>query len=126
FLDENLFSDVVVNNILGPVAFYEVELDGQVRLIRMNEQYCRLLGRKTVPMKNESEMIVSEQVMSEHHGSFPHMFDAAFNAPLTGIEDEIHLTKPDGEEIRVKIRLFFLRERFGVRVFYASLSPIGE
>ena len=124
FLDENLFSDVVVNNILGPVAFYEVEQDGTIRLIRMNDQYSKLIGREFVPDDEEAVQLMADRIRPAHHESFGDLFVAAYESPLTGVEDEIDYRQLDDQESHLKIRLFFLRERPDVRVYYASVEKV--
>ena len=43
FLDNNIYSDNMLNNILGPVAFYCLK-DRDVNIIRFNQQFVELLG----------------------------------------------------------------------------------
>ncbi len=125
FLDENLFSDVVVNNILGAVAFYEVEDDGTIRLIRMNKQYSKLIGREFVGEDEENEELLTDAIRPQNYDRFQDMFSAAYMSPLTGTEDILRFTRSDGEEILLHIRLFFLRKRPDVRVYYASIDRIS-
>ena len=124
FLDENLFSDVVVNNILGPVAFYEVEADGTIRLIRMNDQYSKLIGREFVPEDEKEVHLMADRIRPRNHKEFGDLFVAAYESPLTGIEDELDYERLDGEEAHLRIRLFFLRERPDVRIYYANVERI--
>lgn len=124
FLDENLFSDVVINNILGAVAFYEVEKDGTIRLIRMNDQYSKLIGREFEPDDEESVRLMTDRIHPKHYDAFGDLFVAAFDAPLTEIEDEVDYERLDGDKSLLRIRLFFLRERPDVRVYYASVEKV--
>ena len=126
FLDENLFSDVVVNNILGPVAFYEVDMQNAIRLIRMNEQYRKLIGREFVPEDEETAYQIADRIHPEKHEQFLDLFRAAYESPLTGAEDILHYTRNDGKEVALRMRLFFLRKRPDVRVFYASLEKLAD
>ncbi len=124
FLDENLFSDVVVNNILGPVAFYEVEADGTIRLIRMNDQYSKMIGREHMPDNEESVQLLVNSIHPRHHEKFGDLFVAAYEAPLIGAEDEVDYVRQDGTTAQLRIRLFFLRERPDVRIYYANVERI--
>lgn len=121
FLDENLFSDVVINNILGPVAFYEVEGEEIVRLVRMNDQYSRLIGREFVSADEWSQRDMMGRVKPETYGSFMEMFKAAYDKPFDGVEDRLTFGRMDGQEFKASMRLFFLRERANVRVYYANM-----
>ncbi len=126
FLDENLFSDVVINNILGPVAFYEVESDGTIRLIRMNDQYSKLAGREFASAEEWAQRDLLDRVKPKHYDNFPALFEAAYNTQLKGIEDDLVFTRLDGKKVEAMMRLFFLRERPNVRVFYASMVEKDE
>ncbi len=43
FMDTNFITDSMLNNVLGPVAFYEMR-DHQIEITRVNEQYFQLMG----------------------------------------------------------------------------------
>ncbi len=56
FLDGNLFTDTMVNNILGPAAVYDVNMEnGRFEIARINEQGYRLAGLEVLNM-NTSEL----------------------------------------------------------------------
>ena len=42
-MDTNFITDSMLNNVLGPVAFYEMR-DHQIEITRVNEQYFQLMG----------------------------------------------------------------------------------
>ena len=43
FMDTNFITDSMLNNVLGPVAFYEMR-DNQIEITRVNEQYFNLMS----------------------------------------------------------------------------------
>ena len=130
FLDENLYSDVVVNNILGPTAFYEVE-DDEICLVRMNEQYCKLTGlpyhpRKTAEedAKGDNYVLTLEGVHPVDRALFREMIDEAYENPLTGSSRQIRFRVKGGEYNDLRFRLFFLRNRHNTRIYYASIQKL--
>ncbi len=132
FLDENLYSDVVVNNILGPTAFYEVE-DDEICLVRMNEQYCKMTGLSYNPMqvaeadaKGENYVVTLEGIHPEDRERFRMMFEKALVDPLNGTKERIRFLVSDGEYREYRLRLFFLRNRHNTRIYYASIQEIED
>lgn len=124
FLDENLFSDVVVNNILGAVAFYEVE-DDKICLVRMNEQFCKLTGYQfdgaDQPQENKSVFSL-DNIHPEDLDRFKKMIEDAYNDPLNGSSHSIRYQLADGEYESYLLRIFFLRTRHNTRIYYASIA----
>ena len=120
FLDENLFSDVVINNILGAVAFVEMKEDGDVVFIRMNEQYCKLTGREFSPERGSVENSSLDHFSEAERKKVENLCEKAYEFPLTGAEGDVAFIKDDGEEIPVHARVFFLRERPDAKVYYIS------
>ncbi len=132
FLDENLYSDVVVNNILGPTAFYEVE-DDEICLVRMNEQYCKLTGLAYHPeqiaeqdAKGENYIITLEGVHPDDRGTFRKLIEDAYDDPLNGASAHIRFRVKSGDYKDYRMRLFFLRNRHNTRIYYASIMSTED
>lgn len=119
FLDENLFSDVMVNNILGAICFFEMKEDN-VSIIRMNEQYERLTGASELDEDYTTNFVHS--ILPEDRSL---LFDAlrmSMLTPLSATRCDIRYLKPDATILYLHIRLFFLHEKEGRYTFYGAVS----
>ena len=130
FLDENLYSDVVVNNILGPTAFYEVE-DDEICLVRMNEQYCKLTGHAFRPQdvadadaRGDNYPVSLEGIHPDDREGFKQMIEDAYQDPLNGAARLIRYRQADGGYAKYKLRIFFLRNRHNTRIYLASVQTM--
>ena len=90
----------------------------------MNEQYSKLIGRDFAPDGQESVKLMVDRIKPREYKDFSELFTSAYHAPLTGVKDILEFTREDGEVINLQIRLFFLRKRPDVRVYYASVMKI--
>lgn len=119
FLDDNLFNDSMVNNILGPIAFYEMN-DSQITITRVNEQYYRLAGVPEGEVLNYKRRL-SEHVRDDDRGILFTIFEQAYQNKEKGADGHIHFIRMDGVVLWVYMKVFFLKEKEGRRVFYGSL-----
>lgn len=119
FLDSNLFNDNMINNILGPIAFYEMN-DSQITITRVNEQYYRLAGVPEGEVLNYKRRL-SEHVRDDDRGTLFSIFEQAYENKEKGSDGHIHFVRLDGTVLWVYMKVFFLKEKEGRRVFYGSL-----
>lgn len=123
-LEEDIASDAMMNNILGAVAFYEV-YDGQLELLRVNEQYCALTGTSAVELEEQRKFILKDTREEDREHAFG-IFTQAYENPLKGAEGDLRRRKGDGTYMWMHLRVFFLREQDGRRLFYGAVSDISE
>lgn len=123
FLDENVFTDTMVNNIIGAVAFYDVH-DGKVELTRVNEQFYQVMRINNVEFDVFKSYMKDEQY-DEYHKLFQKILNEAYENPVTGAEYNCITKTIDGEDIYLHIRAFFLRESEGHRIFYVGFTDTG-
>ncbi len=121
FLDSNLFDDRMVNNMLGPTAFYEV-YSGQIDITRVNEQYYELTG---VSVSDGKKRKMWNHVRDDDRQLLRATFEQAYADKENGAAANIHYLRMDGKVLYVHIRLFFLREKEGRRIFYGSLTDMA-
>lgn len=119
FLDDNLFSDTMVNNILGAIAFFEME-DEKVSIVRMNEQYYRLTGLDEADGGYRTNFI--NYIMADDRGRLYEALQEARNSGLNAARCDIRYLKPDATILYLHIRLFFLHEKEGKQMFYGAVS----
>ena len=121
FLDENLFDDKMVNNMLGATAFYEVR-DGQIDITRVNEQYYQLTG---ISVSDGKKRKMWNHVRDDDRQLLRATFEQAYADKENGATANIHYLRMDGTVLYVHIKVFFLREKEGRRIFYGSLTDLS-
>ena len=122
FLDDNLFNDTVMNNILGAAAFYEL-YENCIEIVRVNEQYYKLAG---VPFdeKEEYRKRFWNHVVDEDRHMLSAIFEQAYENPGSGADGYIHYLRSDGKMLWVYMKVFFMREKEGRKLFYGSLTDM--
>ncbi len=122
FLDDNLFNDTVMNNILGAAAFYEM-YENCIEIVRVNEQYYKLAG---VPLdeKKEHGKRFWNHVLDDDRHLLGSIFEQAYENQGGGADGYIHYLRTDGKVLWVYIKVFFMREKEGRKLFYGSLTDM--
>ena len=122
FLDTNLFNDVMANNILGPAAFYDL-YENNIEITRVNEQYFRLAGISTQEDEDYRKRFWNH-VRDDDRQQLVNIFEKAYDNPVQGSSGFIHYLRADETVLWVYMRVFFLREKEGHKLFYASLTDM--
>jgi len=124
FLDPNLFNDTMVNNILGAAAFYDM-YENQLEITRVNEQYYKLAGISSIKEENYNKKFWNH-VRDDDRQLLFSIFAQAYENQDGGAQGYIHYLREDGETLWIYIRIFFLREKDGHKLFYGSLTDMTE
>lgn len=119
---ENVFSETMMNNILGGIAFYHVFRD-EVELVRVNEQYYRIMETDPVDLE-ENKMNILRYVYEDDRSTMLHIFQEAYEKTATGAGGEIRRLKGNGKTIWLHIHVFFLKEQDGHRFYYGAVSDV--
>ncbi len=124
FLDPNLFNDTMVNNILGPAAFYDM-YENNIEVVRVNEQYFKLVG---LSEREETDGYKKfwNHVRDDDRQLLFSIFAQSQQHQMEGAQGYIHFVRSDGEILWVYIKVFFLREKGGHKLFYGSLADMTE
>ena len=127
FLDKNVFSDTLLNNILGPAAFYDM-YENNIRITRVNNQYYELLGgtSKSVEEDNPNKRDFLLHVNSEDREKLLQIFERAEQNQSGQASGYIHFVRVDGKMLWMRISIFYLREQDGHRIFYGSLIDLTD
>ena len=125
-LHENTISDRMLSSIIGSVALYSYA-DGDLRLIRGNEAYRRLIAT------------LGEGVNGAEEGGslLPFMHDEDRDALVAAAEETVRSCPDDGVEVVVrrmgtngchwhKMRLFHLNTTNGSATVYGSVTDVTE
>jgi diguanylate cyclase (GGDEF)-like protein len=122
FLDENVFSDTMLNNILGPVAFFL--LHGKtVDIVRYNQQFS---DEVSAPDFIKDPSAAQKLVLPEDVSRFYNLFKLAEVDPLTGASGVIRFVRPSGAVISLQLQLFFLESTENGKRFYGSVRDVTQ
>lgn len=121
-LDSNLFSDSMVNNLLGATAFYDI-YENKIEITRVNDQYYQLTGIASGEDMNYSRKFWNH-VPADEQGELFSIFEQAYENRVKGAQGYVHYMRADGNVLWVHLRVFFIREREGHKLFYSSLTDV--
>ncbi len=123
-LDPSLFNDVTINNILGPIAFYDV-YENELAIVRVNDRYLELAG-VSYKGKEKDYRRFWAHVRSDDRQVLYSIFEQSYNNQTDGAQGYVHFVREDGEVLWILIRLFFLREKNGHKLFFGVLTDMTE
>lgn len=122
FMDGNLFTDTMINNVLGPCAIYDI-YKNQIEVTRVNEQTYRLAGFDASDSKDFSQKVWSN-VRDDDRNVLMGLFDRAYENRPSVAEEYIHYLRVDGKVLWVRARVFFLREKEEHRIYFVGLEDM--
>lgn len=123
FLRTNLFTDSMINEVLGPFAFFEIVRD-KLSVVRVNEQYYRvfsMLGEVT-----EDEIIASVDRLLDNNSDFIEIFNNASSSKSKSSSGCVLYNSPKGTAKKLYFRVFFLHEREGRKLFCSTIWDITD
>ena len=118
FLDKNVYSDTMLNNVIGAVAIYAWH-DDHVDIVRYNQQFYESVN---VPDFQERLENIERFMPPE---DLPKIFAAlkrAMENKLGGSEEILHFYKTDGTLSSYKMRFYHLGKKEDGERFYGSAS----
>ena len=121
FMEGSLFTDTMLNNILGPAAIYDV-YENQIEITRVNEQYYALSGLDALDDNLNKKLWNS--VRDDDRVVLFSLFEAAVDNHPECAEGHIHYLRVDGKVLWVQVRVFFQREKEGHKIFFVLLSDM--
>lgn len=122
-LGEDMFSEIMINNMLGAVAFYDFH-NGKLTLKRYNENYSMLLGDSQ--FKSETDLRFAQHFYPEDKKNIFKMFEDAKRDIHRGAEADICRRRPDGKDMWLHLRTFYLNEQNGHDIYYSSVSDVTD
>ncbi len=123
-LDESIYSDTMLNAILGPVAFYNVH-DGQVDIVRYNEQFYELVG---IPLSSLNERMndIGRFIFPEDREKFMDLLDKAEQDRFNGARGIVRVYLPDGTLTWISLKAYCTGEDKEGKKFYVSMQDVSE
>ncbi len=121
-IDGNLFTDTMINHVLGPAAIYDV-FEQKMEITRVNEQYYQMAGLDVSDNKDMSRK-VWDNVRDDDRPVLLSLFERAFDERPAGAEGNIHYLRVDERVLWLHVKVFFLREKEGHRIYFVSTEDI--
>ena len=120
FLDKNIFSDSMLNNILGPIAFYA--WDGKnTDIVRYNEQFYQAVH---IPEFTERLENIERFVHKDDADKMHRAFKDAIENKLTGSSEVLRFYTPDGTILSFNMRFYHLGNNEGKDRFYGAAQNV--
>lgn len=117
--DDNVYSDTLLNHILGPVAFYEMDPEKHVELVRVNDLYYSIVGSEALVDENYRNHITDYVINKE---DIVHLLEAAEVDALTGSQADILYKRADGKIMTIHAHAFLIsKSADGIGRYFVSL-----
>ena len=120
FLDQGVFSDAVLNNILGPVAFLSWHGD-RVDVIRYNQQFYE---ETKLPNFSRRTKAIQRHMPPEDRARLRELMEQAVKNPLGGAGGVLRFTHPNGGFSQYRMHFFFLEEDDSGKKFFVSTQNL--
>ncbi len=121
-LDPNIYSDVMLNGLLGAVGIYTLH-DGQVSIERYNEQFYEEVG---IDEFDDRLHAVQTLVHPADRDRFIELFKHAEADELNGATDIIRFCRHDGALADFMTHIYYLNEKQGVKNFYGTVRDVTK
>ena len=122
FLDKNIYSDSMLNNIIGPVAFYS--WDGRkTDIVRFNEQFYEAVHIQEFAERLDfiEQFIHPDDCVKMHDA-----FRFAMQDKLNGYSETLRFYTPDGTVLSFYIHFYYLGKKEGGERFYGAAQNVTE
>ena len=122
FLDANVYSDSMLNSILGAVAIYSWDKE-HVDIVRFNQQFYEDVG---VPGFAERLENIEQFVPEEERPRLFKTLKEAKDHRLTGASNVFKFLRPDGTYASFEILFYYVGKKDGCDRFYGSANNVTE
>ena len=122
FLDANIYSDTMLNNIIGPTAIYVMNEDS-IDIVRYNQQFYQSVSSKEfVDRLNNMDKYMPKE---DRERIFKALREAKENK-LNGAKGVFRFYKENGELVLFNIQFYYLNEAEGSSRFFGSAVNVTE
>ncbi len=125
FLDENVYSDTMLNNILGPVAFVNVSNENNIDIIRFNEQFYEMINLSIEDFE-ETRHRIHEYTTPEDLITLNDMFDYAKQHKTLGARGVIRFNRSSGITLWLSLLIYYINENESGSKYYVSARDVTE
>lgn len=120
FLDPNTFTDTILNNVLGPVAFYTLD-EKDLHITRFNEQFYRVIGDASM---EERQQAIQNYVVAEDRQTLYKALNDAYQNAANGATCEVRFYKSNNSVFWYKMHFFYLRNERHKRIYYGRIEDV--
>lgn len=117
FLDENIYSDTMLNNILGPVAFYSWQGEG-IDIIRFNQQFYEAVNASDFHQRLAN---IERFVPDEDKPKIYQLLKEAMANKANGSAGLIRFWRIDNTLMTFFMRFYYIGDKEGTHRFYGSV-----
>lgn len=122
-MDRNLFSDSMLDNVLGPVAFYKLRGE-ELDVVRYNRKF---LDEIRIPSFSEYINSIQRLVYQNDLPLLYELFRQAKADPQAGAIGVIRFRRLDGSSIQCRFHLYYVRdEADGSGLYYSSVQNLAQ
>ena len=124
FLDQNIYSDSMLNNILGAVAFYSWDGGENLDIVRYNEQFCRIVRE---PMLFHERLTgIQNYFRKEDLPTLYRVLHKALKERVNGASGLFNVFRTDGTVARLVVHFYYLEELENRKIFYGAVQDVAE
>ncbi len=123
FMDQNIYSDSMLNNILGAAAFYCWDGGKNVDIVRYNEQFRRVTN---VPDFDKRLHDITQFFHPNDVELFFGLLKKAEQDRLNGAKGMFGVYRTDGSLGRFLEHFYFLEETENGKIFYGAMQEVTE
>jgi len=124
FLDENIFTDAMLNNVLGPVAIYRWKGDA-VDIVRYNQQFFLMVGI-TIQQINDRRSGIQAYVHPDDRKKLYKILETATRDHMNGGKGVVRVYRPNGSIRWISMQTYFMNETEEGKTFYGSCDDVTE
>ena len=125
FMDDNIFTDTMLNNVLGPVVFYRWDSEENVDIIRFNEQFYELVGIDP-DFFEQRRYHIQDSLYPGDRNVFLRLLAEAEEHWAIGLRGVVRAYRPNGAVVWISLRLFYMYDDSRGKVFYGSAQDVTE
>ena len=122
FLDKNIYTDSMLNNILGSVAIYSLRKD-HVDIIRYNQQFYEAVN---VPEFSERLLNIEQFLPEEDRPLLFKTLKLALEQKYLGASAILRFYRTDGTLMSFNIHFYSLGKKEGTECFYGSAVNVTD
>ncbi len=122
FLNDTIYSDSMLNNIIGPAAIYARHGE-TVDIVRFNQQFFEAVN---VPDFAQRLDDIARFMPEEDAKSMRRLLQKAYEDRLNGASGVLTFYRVDGGASRFLIHFYFLNETDGKQRFYGAARDVTE
>ena len=124
FMDENIYSDTMLNNIIGPVVFYNWN-GKDVDIIRYNQQFFQMVGIDVSEFIKRKIHIQDAMYPGDDQKLYKLLQEAVDNHTI-GSKGVVRAYRPDGTVSSLSLQIYFVGENDQGKQFYVSAHDVSE